>query len=459
MTARTVPAVRGVPLLGSITDFRRDILDAMTAGFREHGDLVAYKLGPVTVYGVSSPDLAGEALTETARFGKLGADNPLRLVLGTGLLTSSDHESWLRNRRMMQPLYTKSAIAGMYATMVSSTQDWLDHLARAYRPGDLLDMHKETMRVTLDIVSRAMFSTNILDDLDTIGPHAVDIAINFAFQRLQNPFSPPVSWPTPGNRRFKAVMTAIDSLMYRLIAERRAAGPADNDLLDMLLACKDDATGEGMTDRELRDEIITTFAAGHETTAITLTWALYLLSQHPRALRKLQDEVDTLDGRLPTLEDLPNLPYTLRVFEEALRLYPSAPIVPRLTGVATTLGGYELPAGARVLVSLFNIQRNPDHWDDPERFEPDRFDPAARKTWHRFAYLPFGAGPHLCIGKHFALMEAQLLLAALIQRYELRHLPGHRVVQQASITLRPRYGMEMTMHPRRRVHTRKEQRA
>jgi cytochrome P450 len=446
-----VPGVRGLPLLGSVNDFRTDILAAMRAGFDAHGDLVAYRLGPVTVYGVSSPELAGEALTDAARFGKLGADNPLRLVLGTGLLTSSDHDSWMRNRRMMQPLYTRAKIAEMYDTMRASTDEWLAHLAREYRPGDQLDLHRELMRVTLDIVSRAMFSTNVLDDLDTIGPHAVDIAVNYAFQRLQNPFSPPVSWPTPGNRRFQRVMASIDELMYRLISERRTAGVGDADLLDALLTCRDADTGEAMTDRELRDEIITTFAAGHETTAITLTWTFYLLSQHPRVLRRLQEEVDgVLHGRTPTLEDLPALPYTLRVFEEAMRLYPSAPIVPRLANHDTTLGGHHLPAGARVLVNLVNIQRHPDHWADPERFDPDRFEPAARKGWHRYAYLPFGAGPHLCIGKHFALMEAQLLLAAIVARYELRHLPSHRVVQHATITLRPRYGMEMTMHPRRR---------
>lgn len=448
--AAEVTAVRGLPLLGSIPDFRRDILAAMMAGFRERGDLVSYRLGPVTVYGVSGPDLAGEALTDSARFGKLGEDNPLRLVLGTGLLTSSDHESWLRNRRMMQPVYARTNLTGMYATMAASTDDWLAHLAANYAAGDQLDLHSELMRVTLDIVSRCMFSTNVLDDLTTIGPHAVDIAINFAFNRLQNPFSPPLSWPTPANRRFRQVMTAIDGLMYRLITERRASGPADNDLLDMLFACRDEDTGEGMTDRELRDEVITTFAAGHETTAITLTWALYLLSQHPQVLRRLQQETDTvLAGRTPTLEDLPRLTYTMQVFSEAMRLYPSAPIVPRLANQDTTLGGRRLPKGSRILVNLYNIHRHPQHWPDAERFDPDRFEPRALKDRHRYAYLPFGGGPHLCIGKHFALMEAQLLLAALTQKYEFRHLPSHPVVNHATITLRPRFGMVMTMHPRR----------
>jgi cytochrome P450 len=447
---RAVEAVRGLPVLGSIPSFRRDILAAMMAGFQNQGDLVSYRLGPVVVYGVSSPELAAEVLTDSARFGKLGEDNPLRLVLGTGLLTSSDHESWLRNRRMMQPVYARANLTGMYATMVASTDNWMAHLADTYRPGAQLDLHSELMRVTLDIVSRCMFSTNVLDELTTIGPRAVDIAINFAFNRLQNPFSPPLGWPTPANRRFRQVMTAIDGLMYRLINERRAGGAAHHDLLEMLLACRDEDTGAGMTDTELRDEVITTFAAGHETTAITLTWAVYLLSQNPKVRRRLQDEVDTvLAGRTPALADLPRLPYTAQVFAEAMRLYPSAPIVPRLTQRDTEVGGRALPGGSRVLVNLYNIHRHPQHWPDAERFDPDRFAPQTQKDRHRFAYLPFGGGPHLCIGKHFALMEANLLLAALTQKYEFRHLPSHPVVNHATITLRPKFGMVMTMHPRR----------
>ena len=433
----------------TIVQFKRDILEAMGAGWRDHGDLVRYHLGPVVVHGVSSPELAEEVLTDGAVYGKLGPDNPLRLVLGTGLLTSSDHESWLRNRRMMQPIFHRQSIAGLFDKMVACSEDMVRHLADHYRAGDVFDLHKEMMRVTLDIVSQCMFSADVMDDLDRLGPHAVDIAVNHAFQRLQNPFSLPAHWPTPSNRRFRGVMKAIDDLMYGLIAERRTGGEPKHDLLDMLLEARDAETGQGMSDTELRDEIITMFAAGHETTAITLTWTWYLLSQHPEILRKVQMEVDSaLDGRPPTLADLPRMPYTLQVFEESMRLYPSAPIIPRLTGCETLLGGYHLPARSRVLVNLFNVHRHPRFWTDPERFNPDRFAPENKKAVHRFAYIPFGAGPHQCIGKHFALLEAHLLLALLAQRYEFRHLPGHRVANHATITLRPRYGMLMTLHPR-----------
>jgi cytochrome P450 len=450
--ARQAPGPRGLFPLGSILDFKRDILEAMKAGWREYGDLTRYLLGPVQVFGVSSPELAEEVLTDTPVYGKLGPDNPLRLVLGTGLLTSSDHESWLKNRRMMQPVFHRHSIGTLFESMRACADDMVRHLDETYRAGDPFDLHKEMMRVTLDIVSQCMFSANVMDELDKLGPHAVDTAVNHAFQRLQNPFSPPAHWPTPKNRRFHRVMKAIDELMYRLIAERRASDAPKGDLLDMLLKAQDADSGEGMSDRQLRDEIVTMFAAGHETTAITLTWTLYLLSQHPEVLHKVQAEVDAaLEGRTPGLADLPRMPYTLQVFEESMRLYPSAPIVPRLTSRDTILGGYHVPAGSRILVNLFNIHRHPRFWADAERFDPDRFSPENRKAQNRFAYIPFGAGPHQCIGKHFALLEAHLLLALLAQRYEFRHIPEHRVVNHATITLRPKYGMMMTFHPRRRV--------
>lgn len=466
--APAAPEVAGLPVLGSVPAFRRDILAAMRAGWREGGDLVRYRLGPVSVHGVSSPELAGEVLTDSAAFGKLGPDNPLRLVLGEGLLTGDDHESWLTNRRMMQPIYSKQALTSMFRTMAGSVEDQLTHMQATYRTGDTVDLHTELMRVTLDIVSRCMFSTDITEGLGELGPDAVDVAINFAFDRLQNPFSPPTNWPTPRNRRFREVMAGIDALICRIIRERRAeaaevaatagagAGVRRGDLLDMLLDARDEDTGVGMDDRQLRDEVITTFAAGHETTAVTLSWTFYLLSRHRDVLAAVQREVDdALGGRLPTVDDLRAMPYTLQVFEESLRMYPSAPIVPRLTLKDTELGGHQVPAGSRVLVNLHNIHRHPAHWPDAERFDPDRFRSGEGRTpekRHRFAYLPFGAGPHLCIGKHFALMEAHLLLAALLQRYEFRHLPSHRVVDHATITLRPRYGMVMTLHDRRPRH-------
>jgi cytochrome P450 len=310
-------------------------------------------------------------------------------------------------------------------------------------------MMTEMMAVTLDMVSQTMFSANILNDQATIGPDAVNVTIDYAFKKLQNPFSAPLSWPTPRNRRFRKVVAGLDELMYRLIRERRAGQPK-NDLLDMLLDAQDEDTGQKMTDKELRDEILTMLAAGHETTGISLTWTLYLLSQYPEIVRRLQQEIDTvLGGRVPSMADLPSLPYALQVFEEAMRLYPVALLIPRRMSQAASLGGYDLPAGSRILVSLYNLHYHPDFWPQPEVYNPDRFTPEAKKKQHRYAYMPFGAGQHICIGNNLALMIGQLLMTLIYQRYDVKHAEGHKVENFATLTLRPRHGMLMTLHPRK----------
>jgi len=449
--SRRAPGPRGHFLAGSIFDFRRDIQQALFQGQRQHGDVVRYRLGHIVVHGVSHPDLAEEVLVGRKNvYVKLGKDNPLSLVLGDGLLTNADHESWFRQRKMMQPIFHRHKLGALYDTLLACSERMLAKWGAA-PAGQPLDMMTEMMAVTLDMVSQTMFSANIMNDQAAVGPDSVNVTIDYAFKSLQNPFSPPLSWPTPGNLRFKRVVEALDALMYRLIAERRALGEPRNDLLDMLLAAQDEETGQKMTDKELRDEMLTMLAAGHETTGVSLTWTLYLLSQHPAIVRRLQEEGDrVLGGRTPTLADLPSLPYALQVFEEAMRLYPVALLIPRRMSQAATLGGYDLPAGSRILVSLYNLHRHPQFWPEPDVFNPDRFVAEAKKKQHRYAYMPFGAGQHVCIGNNLALMIGQLLLTLIYQRYDVRHAEGHQVENHATLTLRPRYGMAMTLQPRQR---------
>ena len=407
--------------------------------------------------GISSPELAEKVLTDSATYAKLGRDNPLRLALGDGLLTNSDHPDWLRKRRMVQPAYHGKSMQHMFRSMQDCTVELADRWQHELRGGDALDLHVQMMHVTLDIVSRAMFSRPMLTG-SALSPKAVDVAINYTFSRLQNPLAPPMWLPTPRNRRFRGVMTGLDDLMFELIRDRRSgtdrpsrsrSSSASVDLLDMLVDARDADTGEAMSDREVRDEVITTFAAGHETTAITLSWAYYLLSGHPEQRARLHAEIDSVLGdRLPEMADLQQMPYTKWVFEEALRLYPSAPIVPRLVTKQTRLGGHVIEPGTRILIDLYNIHRHPDHWPDPERFDPTRFAPENSRGRARYAHMPFGGGPHLCVGKQFALLEAQVLLAVLSRRFEMRHVPTHPVVNHATITLRPKFGMQMTVHPR-----------
>ncbi|MEU9807429.1 cytochrome P450 [Mycobacterium sp. NPDC050853] len=444
------PLAPGTPLLGSILAFRRDILEATRIGWERHGGVVRYRLGPLQVYCVSDYQLAAEALANTAVYGKLGNTSPLRLVLGQGLLTTADHDHWKRNRRMMQPLYSRPSIAGMYSTMVECAEAMLADLAEVSRSGAVVDIHPVIIRATLDIVSRCMFGMKAADAEIVVTPESVEEILTYAFNRQQNPFSPPLVVPTPANRRFRALMGSFDDFVYGLIRSRRECPGTGGDLLDMLLSAQDAETGEGLSDTEIRDEVITTFAAGHETMAQTLTWALYLLSQNDSAREVLEAEVDSvLGGRLPTLDDLAHLPYAQQVVSEALRLYPSAPILPRLVSEDTVLGGYRIPKGARLLISVFNIGRDPEQWRDPGQFDPARFIGDKPAGVHHRAYAPFGGGPHVCIGKHFALMEGQLVLAALIQNYRFEHDPGHRVEMLSKITLRPKHGMRLAISPRR----------
>lgn len=441
-----------LPLVGDALAFRQDLLAALTRGCAEQGDVARYRLGPITVFGVSSPEIAERVLTDSATFGKLGPDNPLRLALGDGLLTRSDHDSWLRNRRMVAPAYHRHNIATIYTSMQSCARELLRRWRDTVPAGGEIDLHVDLMQVTLDIVSRCMFSTPMLTTTSALSPQAVEHAVTYTFLRLQNPLAPPPSWPTPSNRRFQRIMADLDELMYSMIAQRRGQqGARQGDLLDMLMSAVDADTGESMSDRELRDEIITTLAAGHETTAVTLTWTFYLLSRHPQWRRRLQQEIDdVLDGDTPAVADLARLPLVTHAFDEALRLFPSSPTVPRLAQRPTRLGYFDVPPGTRVLVDIHGVHRHPRHWDDPEAFDPLRFAPENSAGRHRYAHLPFGGGPHLCVGKQFAIQEAQLLLASILGAYDVRHHPGRPVEDRATITLRPRYGMWVTLHPRRR---------
>lgn len=255
-------------------------------------------------------------------------------------------------------------------------------------------------------------------------------------------------WPTPGNRRLQQAKAALDEFLYRLIRERRIQAERD-DLLGLLLKARDEDTGAAMSDEQVRNEVLSVYFAGHETTAAALTWAWYALNQNPEVLRTLQAEVDTvLGGRLPTLADLPQLPYTLMVFEETLRLYPPSPVTGRLATAPATIGGYAVPQGVMVLTATRHLHWHPRYWEQPEEFRPTRFAPAQRAQIHKNAYQPFLAGPHLCIGNHFALMEGQLLLALMAQRYTLEMAPDQHPQFEFLVTLRPKPEIQVSLRPR-----------
>lgn len=437
-----------VPLLGHLGAFKKQPLEMLSTWWRQHGDALRFRLGPKTFYLFSHPDLAEEILVQQSdRFVKVyDPRRPvgLALVLGNGLVTSSG-EVWKRHRRIIQPVFHRSRMAAMADQIAQVGEQriagWAD------REGQPIDIAAEMMQLALEVISQTMFSTSMAQHIDRIS-HALRVSLKYAFDSFHNPLRLPSWVPTQRNREFRSVMQFMDGLIYGLLAERRRSGATQSDLLDLLLQARDEETGVGLTDQELRDEALTIFAAGHETTANALAWSWYLLATHPEAKAQFHAEVDrVLQGKTPSADDLQQLPYTRAVFDESLRLYPPAPAVQRKAASRTTVGGLSLSEGALVLVGTYNLHRHPAFWRDPERFLPERWLNSERPT-ARYAYLPFGAGPRACVGIHFASVEGPLLLALIGRRYDLQ-LAQETVEPELMVTLRPKGGIRMMVQPRR----------
>ncbi|HEY9283034.1 MAG TPA: cytochrome P450, partial [Pyrinomonadaceae bacterium] len=316
------------------------------------------------------------------------------------------------------------------------------------RSGEPLDVAGEMMRLTLRIIGLTMFTTDLTSEADVIG-RSLDVIRAHSIRAMWRPANLPVWVPTPSNLRFRRALAAGDRVMREMIEARRSGEIRNDDLLSLLLRARDEETGEGMSDEQLRAEVVTIVGAGHETSAVTLSWAWYLLSQHPEVEGRLHEELArVLAGRTPTLEDLPRLAYATMVVEETMRLYPPAWAISRTAKRADTLGGYPVAAGSEALLIPYVTHRHPDFWDDPDEFRPERFAPAAKESRPRFSYFPFGGGPRQCIGQHFAMAEMLIVVATLAQRFRLRLAPGRAVVPEASISLRPREGVPMILHER-----------
>jgi cytochrome P450 len=364
-----------------------------------------------------------------------------RPFLDLGLVTN-DGESWLHQRRLIKPAFHRKRLAA-YGTLMTGAALALLERWQARAEGDApLEVEEEMMRLTLSIVGQALFSMDLSHETSTVGP-AVTTLVKLLGDYLYAPF-PPLSIPTPRNRRMLAAQRELDQVVTSIIARRRQQNVDTGDLLSMLLLARDEETGQGMRDRQVRDEVMTLLNAGHETTANALVWTWYLLSQHPEVERRLYDELDqVLAGNLPTIEHLPDLKYTRMVLEETLRFYPPFCVISRKAIADDELEGYHIPANSMILVSPYATQHHPDFWPDPERFTPER-----EAACPHYAHFPFAGGPRLCIGSNFAMMEAQLVLATIAQRYQLRLVPGHPVEPQMLVTLRSKYGLHMTIHRR-----------
>lgn len=444
---KSPPRLHSHALLGSASEMQRDPLNFLRQT-RQFGDIVRMRFVFSDTYLIYHPDSVKHVLQENNRnYNKdVYTYKLFRPFLGQGLLLN-DGESWLHQRRLMQPAFHRKRIATYGTIMTGATVDLLERWQSSAQQDSTLDIAQEMMRLTLGIVGQTLFSIDLSDDTNTIGP-----ALSTLLKQLGNymyaPF-PPISVPTPRNRRLLAANRSLEQVIYRMIAERRQQNIDTGDLLSMLLSARDEETGQGMNDQQIRDELMTMLLAGHETTANTLTWTWYLLSQHPEVERRFYSEVDeVLGSTIPTIDHLIDLKYTNMVLEEALRLYPPACIFSRKAIADDELQGYPIPANSIILVSPYATQHHPDYWPDPERFDPERFIPERSADRPHYAYFPFSSGPRKCIGSSFAMMEAQLILATIAQRYQLRLVTGHPVEPQMLVTLRPKYGLRMTIHER-----------
>lgn len=443
--ARTPSGPKGRFLVGSMFEFSRSALDFITMVAHDYGPVARYRVANVTFYQISHPDGVQRVLQEKYHSyvkGKLF--DILRNTGGDGLFTS-EGSFWLRQRRLMQPAFHRQRIATFAEIMTGETLDMLSRWT-ARQADDLpIDVSQEMTDLTMAIVTRALFGTQFRDPSHHVSRSISTLLEDINF-RFEVPFYPSVRIPTPRNLRVRKAIRVLDRVVYEIIESRRRRETQADDLLSMLMDAQDEDTGEAMSDKQLRDEVLTIFVAGHETTAVALTWAFHLLSEHPDVETRLRAEIEeALDGRTPTMSDLPNLVYTRMVIDETLRLYPPAWITNRTCLEADEICGYRVPAGAYVAISPYVTHRLPEFWDHPERFDPERFSEARSEGRHRYAYLPFGAGPHKCIGYSFALMEAQLLLATILQHYRLKSLPEHHVVPSPHTTLRPAGGLPMIL--------------
>lgn len=430
-------------LIGNIPLFGRDPLTTYTRWAAEYGDIFYYRAAWLHVYFLSRPDLIEHVLVRNPQnFLKDKVVQNSRWLLGTGLLTA-EGDYWRRQRRIVQPAFSRERVASYVACMTGSAGQMLE----TWKPGAVVDVHEEMMRVTLRVVLRALFELETAET-ETISSSLNTVMRNNVGGRLMMP--PALRYlPLPGLAEARRAVQKINAAVYDIVRQHRTSGNGTSrDLLSILMQARDE-DGSRMTDDQLRDEVMTFLLAGHETTALALSWALYLLSQNADAEANLHHELDRVLGdRLPTIADIPALTFTENVIKETLRLYPPAWCVARTVIDDFELDGYRIPASSNIVMSQWIMHRDPRFFPEPEKFDPDRWDAAACKNLPRFAYFPFGGGPRLCVGASFATTEALLILATIARKFRLRAVDTLPVAVVPSLTLRPKDPIRMRIEAR-----------
>jgi len=438
------PGPKGGLILGVMPEFNRDTLGFIERA-KDHGDVVRMRFFYLTVHFLYDPAHIEYVLSTNARnfIKSRSLRTPFfRRLVGQGLLTS-EGEVWKRQRRLAQPAFHRQRISAYGDVMVEYTRRMIAN----WQAGEQRDIHRDMMRLTLEIVVKTLFDADVSQDADKVGNVLSRLVMPFTSQAT-------LKWiadnrlPTPTHRSFNRDVNEIDAIVYRIIEERRTSGVDQGDLLSMLLAAHDE-DGSQMTDRQLRDEVMTLFLAGHETTALTLSWAWYLIARNPEVEQKFHEELDqVLGGRLPVAADMPRLKYTEMIAKESMRLYPPAYGVGREAIEDCEIGGFRIPRGSQLFMFQWVTQRDPRFFPDAEQFKPERWTEEFTNSLPKYAYFPFGGGPRVCIGSYFAMMEIVLLMATIGQRFRFSVGQEKPVELLPAMSLRPKNGINVTIQVR-----------
>jgi cytochrome P450 len=444
MVAALKPAgPKGPFMVGTLLKFNRDPLNFLLRCRREYGDIAYLNGFGMQIYLLNHPDMIESVLVKNYRNctkdrrRRLGS---IRQIFGNGLLTS-EGEFWRNQRRMVQPAFHRERIAAYGDAMVACTE----RMIADWEPGETRDIHRDMMELTLDIMGKTLFSADTSEKSQEVGA-AIDVIAHYFSS--QSVYLRPLGFlPTPGRLRCERAISRLDTVIHDIIRKRRDERREHHDLLAMLMQTEDE-DGNHMSDQQLRDEVMTFFLAGHETTALALSWTWFLLAQHPEIESRLKAELkNVLNGRSPNFADLQHLRYTEMIVKESMRLYPPAWLISREAKRDLEINGYPIRKGAQVLMSQWVMHRDPRYFDRPDKFDPERWASEQIKALPKFAYFPFGGGPRLCIGNSYAMMEAVLILATAAQRFHMTLAPDQNITPLPSITLRPKNGVKIIVSP------------
>jgi cytochrome P450 len=443
---KSIPRIAGLPLFGNLFEYKNDPLKLFMRVMHECGDIGCFYFGPYPLIQLNQPALVQSLLVEHAYDFDKGEvmHNAFEPMIGNGIFIS-EGAFHRRQRKMMAPSFQPRHIMNYADTMIR----YGEQIQATWRDGEEIDIAHEMIRLTMSIIGKVLFDADVMTETEGLGAAIATTLrrVTYVFSHL---FPVPLSWPTPQNRRVRRALIMLNDRIQQMIDDRRASPEKRDDFLSILLRAQEE-DGSTMSNEQVRNEALTLFGAGHETTSAALTWTWYLLATHPEIYRRVQAEIDkVLQGRPPTYDDLPRLPYCLQVFKEALRLYPPAYGVARTALHDVELGDYTIKHGVGVIAAIYAMHHCAAYYPNPEQFDPERFTPDNEKCLPRYAYLPFGAGPRICIGNHFAMMEGHLLLAALAQRVTFALVPGQCVQYDLSktLTLRPIHGLRAIVQRR-----------